>query len=97
MSSYLHVFSPGGVDYGPFPSSQIRLLTIVPANSTGTVFGVNIRDDDIVESDETFLVSLMILDKGFNPFFDNPSELPTQNSVELLLETVVVIEDDDCK
>ncbi len=55
---------------------------MVPANATEIEFGINIREDDIVEIEETFSVSLGILTAG--------SLRPPSN-------TIVVIEDNDCK
>ena len=57
---------PGGEDYGPFPTSELELSSIIPANVSETEFGMNIREDNIVEIPETFSVSLR-LSEGMEP------------------------------
>ena len=71
----------GGIDYGPFPSSTIQLIAILPANSPETVFGMIIHEDEVVENSESFSVSMRLL---------------TEQS-GATSETVVVIQDNDCK
>ena len=70
----------GGVDYdsGPF---DIRF----PAGETLAIFNVSINDDDIVEGNENFNISI-------DPFL-----LPNGVSVGDPSQTTVIIVDDDCK
>ena len=84
----------GGIDYGPFPSSEIELITTIDANATETFFGINIREDEIVETPELFSVALRTFQEGFDPFGGNPDAgvLP-----EPLDQANVIIVDNDCK
>ena len=85
----------GGIDYGPFPSSTIHLIAILPANSSETAFGMIIHEDEVVENPETFSVSMRLLsDGGFNPFGGGSVSTPQPGATS---ETVVVIQDNDCK
>lgn len=83
----------GGVDYGPFPSSEIQLITIAIANTSETEFGINIREDSLVENPEAFHASLRLFTGGFSPFGGGIDQSMLS---EPLSETVVTIEDNDC-
>ena len=76
--------SPGGLDYGPFPSSEVTLTFVLLGNSTAMQFGVAIREDSIVEEAENFSVRVELQEGG------TPGVLIGMRS-----EAVVVIEDND--
>ncbi len=89
----LKKFISGGVDYGPFPTNEISLLTVVPAQSSVVEFGMNIREDSIVEAAETFNVTLQLFLGGFDPFQGGNGEGELS---DVLSEAVVTIQDNDC-
>ena len=82
----VHLFptSPGGLDYGPFPSSEITLTFVLLGNSTAMQFGVAIREDSVVEEAENFSVRVELQEGG------TPGVLIGRRR-----EAVVVIEDND--
>jgi hypothetical protein len=59
------------------------------------VFGVNIREDDIVEDVEDFVAGLRLLDEGFNPF--GGGAFGPDTTTEPLSVATISIEDNDCK
>lgn len=68
-------------------------MTLVPANASETVFGINIREDELVEYPETFAVGLRLFQSGFNPFGGGAD----RSLSELLDNATVTIVDNDCK
>lgn len=51
---------PGGLDYGPFPADAISLPVTLVSGQREFIFGVEIREDDIVDPGEMFKGSLSI-------------------------------------
>ncbi len=58
--SFARLNFAGGIDYGPFPESEVELTTTLPATSTQSQFGIQIREDSVVESTESFTVELRL-------------------------------------
>ncbi len=51
----------GTVDYGPFPvATPTTLPALLLANDTRALFGIPVTNDNLVEGDESFFVSLSI-------------------------------------
>ena len=76
----MYILTGGGVDYdsGPFDIT-------FPAGETLAVFNVSINDDNIVEGNENFTLSI------------NPSSLPNGVTVINSDQTTVNIIDNDCE
>lgn len=50
----------GGLDYGPFPVAEVNVTHTIPAASSESLFGIQIREDTIVEETETFSVEIFL-------------------------------------
>ena len=76
----MYILTGGGIDYeyGPFDIT-------FPAGETLAVFNVSINDDNIVEGNENFTLSI------------NTSSLPNEVTIGNPVHTVVTIMDDDSK
>ncbi|XP_064401973.1 uncharacterized protein LOC135347821 isoform X2 [Halichondria panicea] len=74
----------GGLDYGPFPDAEVSITHTLAATSTESQFGIQIREDSIVEETESFSVELM---------------LPSASQPDIVIGTInratVFIEDND--
>lgn len=72
MSALSPSHTPGGVDYGFFPATELNFTTIILASESEVPFGVFIRDDSIVERLESFTVSLYVPEQptGGNVFLE---------------------------
>ena len=62
--THIHTHT-GGVDYGPFPVAvpSSTLTAFSPANVTQTLFGIPITDDNLVEGEESFTVTMEIFNE----------------------------------
>ena len=72
----------GGLDFGPFPDSTVSLRAVILSNETELAYGVQIREDGIVEDTEMFIASL---------------ELISNDAQVGLNVTTVSITDNDCE
>lgn len=82
-----HTPHTGGRDYGLFPEPSVQLSAIILSNETQLLFGVQIRDDRVVENNETFTAELQLVQVNSNP-----------SNVEIGLNlATVVINDNDCE
>ena len=50
----------GGFDYGPFPVAKVNITHTVPASSSESQFGIQVIEDSIVESMESFTVEIFL-------------------------------------
>ncbi len=60
VKSCVYIITAGGLDYGPFPLAVVSITHTLAATSTQSQFGIQIREDLIVEETEFFFVELML-------------------------------------
>ena len=80
------LFASGGIDYGPFPTAAVELTHTIPASSVQSLFGIQIREDTITETTETFTVELLL-----------PSSSSPRATIGTVSTATVSIRDNDGK
>ncbi len=86
VKSCVYIITAGGLDYGPFPLAEVSITHTLAATSTQSQFGIQIREDSIVEETESFSVELML------PSISQPGVM-----IGTINRATVFIEDNDSK